>query len=224
MRFFLNDYAPLKQPAARARSEGIAEYITRFRDRVFIRHIPLLNQSLHLITTSGTMQYSDDTVEAILDAKAELSALIYVYKNGTIGPKFVDQRLWGIQRAVYNYSTLIAKVKLISKSGYIRKMVLGARLHCSYRAVIVPITEPHDMDELHLPYLIGVTCWKLPLINLMTEEFGLTTPQAVAKHKAALARFDEDVYNMLNLLIERCKEAAKKYGLNYVKGIPTLLT
>ena len=222
MRFFLNDYAPLKQPAAKARSEGIAEYIERFRDRIFIRHIPLLNQSLHLITTSGTMQYSDDTVEAILDAKAELSTLIYVYKNGTVGPKFVDQRMWGIQNAVYNYSTLIAKVKLISKIGYIRKLVLGARLHCSYRAVIVPITEPHEADELHLPYLAGVTCWKLELINLMINRMGMTVPQAIAKHKAALARFDEDVWNLLNTLIEECRTYAKQYGLDYVKGLCTL--
>ena len=224
MRFFLNDYAPLKQPAAKARSEGIAEYIERFRDRIFIRHIPLLNQALHLITTSGTMQYSDDTVEAILDAKAELSTLIYVYKNGTVGPKFIDQRMWGIQNAVYNYSTLIAKVKLISKIGYIRKLVLGARLHCSYRAVIVPITEPHEADELHLPYLAGVTCWKLELINLMINRMGMTVPQAIAKHKAALARFDEDVWNLLNILIEECRTYAKQYGLDYVKGLCTLLT
>lgn len=222
IRFFLNDYAPLKQPSARARSEGIAEYIQRYRDRVFIRHIPILNQALHLITTSGTMQYSDDTVEAILDAKAELSALIYVFNYGTVGPKFVDQRMWEIQRSIVEYSTLIAKVKLISKIGYIRKLVMGARLHCSFRGVIVPITEPHEADELHLPYLIGVVCWKLELINLMTKRMGLTIPQAVAKHNAALAKFDEDIYNLLHVLIEECKEECRKHGMGYVRGLTCL--
>ena len=222
VRFFLNDYAPLKQPSARSRSEGIAEYIQRYRDRVFIRHIPVLNQALHLITTSGTMQYSDDTVEAILDAKAELSALIYVYNYGTVGPKFVDQRMWEIQRSVVEYSTLISKVKLISKIGYIRKLVMGARLHCSFRGVIVPITEPHEADELHLPYLIGVVCWKSELINLMTKRMGMTIPQAVAKHNAALAKFDENIYNLLGVLIEECKEECRKYGMDYVRGLTCL--
>ena len=222
IRFFLNEYAPLKQPSARARSEGIAEYISKYRDRIFIRHMPILNQALHLITTSGTMQYSDDTVEAILDAKAELSALIYVFNYGTVGPKFVDQRMWEIQRSLVKYSTLIAEVKLISKIGYIRKLVMGARLHCSFRGVIVPITEPHEADELHLPYLIGVVCWKLELINLLTRRMGMTIPQAVAKHNAALARFDEDIWNLLHVLIQECKEECVKHGMNYVRGLTCL--
>ena len=225
IHYFLTDYAPLKQPSAKGRSDGIAEYIQRFRDRIFIRHIPLLNQALHLITQSGTMQYGDDTVEAILDAKAELSTLIYVYNNGTVSSKFVDQRMWGIQNAIVNYSSLIAKVKLISKTGYIRKLVMGARLHCSFRGVIVPITEPHEGDELHLPYLIGVTCWKLELINLLHNRLGLSMSAALAKYNAALARFDEDVWNLLNTLIKECVEIAQnQYGMSYVKGLPVILT
>ena len=224
VNYFLNDYAPLRAPAARGRAEGIREYIERFRDRIFIRHIPILNQALHLITQSGTMQYGDDTIEAILDAKAELSTMIYMYKNGTTGPKFIDQRMWGIQQALVNYSSLIAKVKLISKTGYIRKLVMGARLHCSFRGVIVPITEPHDGDELHLPYLMGVVCWKLELINLMVNRMNMTMPQALAKHNAALAHFDEDVWNLLNILIQECKQKCKEYGMPYVKGLTALLT
>ena len=88
--------------------------------------------------------------------------------------------------------------------------------------MIVPITEPHEADELHLPYLIGVVCWKLELINLMTKRMGLTIPQAVAKHNAALAKFDEDIYNLLHVLIEECKEECRKYGMDYVRGLACL--
>ena len=60
IRFFLNEYAPLKQPSARARSEGIAEYISKYRDRIFIR----LNKELCRASASG----DQDEIRAAKDA------------------------------------------------------------------------------------------------------------------------------------------------------------
>lgn len=207
INYFLTEYAPLKQAAARKRAVGIREFIDKYRDIMFIRKIPVLNQALHLLTTSGTMMYSDDCSGAIIKAKIELSQMIYVYQNGAVGGKFIDQRMWEILQSVLAYVKSISEVKLIGKLGYIRKLILGARLHCSYRGVIVPIAGPHHADEIHLPWVIGVTLYKLEIINVLMNRYGYSMPQAVAKHAKALSGFDQDIADIFDILIKECQES-----------------
>jgi hypothetical protein len=81
MNYFLTSYPPLKAPGAKARSQYIPDLLKAYRHIAFFRHVPILNQSLHLLTTSGTMMYSDDCSGAILKARIELSHMLYMYQN-----------------------------------------------------------------------------------------------------------------------------------------------
>lgn len=223
VNFFLNNFPPLKSTSARKKSVGIFEFVQKYRHIAFIRHIPILNQALHLLTASGTMMYSDDCCAAILNCKIELSNLIYLHQNGPTNHKFLDLRLWEVYNSFIEYVKAIEKFKLYSKSGYIRKMVLGARIHCSARAVIVPITEEHHYDEIHLPWKLGVTILKLEIINVLMNRHNYTMPEALAKHSGALAMYDQDIDNILQILINECKEDTGYRGLPFLVGRnPTL--
>ena len=211
MNYFLTQYAPLKAPGARSRSQYIPELLKTYRPIAFFRHIPILNQSLHLLTTSGTMMYSDDCSGAILKAKIELSNLLYVYNNGPTGMKFIDQRIWTMYSAFIEYVKTISEVKLLGKKGYIRKLILGARLHCSARAVITPISGIHECDEVHIPWRMGVGLLKLEILNVLMNRFGYSMPEALAKQQKATMQYDKDIDEIMQTLIEECKTLTNVY-------------
>lgn len=211
MNYFLNNYAPLRAPGAKARSKNIKELLSTYRPIVFFRHIPILNQSLHLLTTSGTMMYSDDCSGAILKAKIELSNLLYIYNNGPTGHKFIDQRIWTMYSALLEYVRTISEVKLLGKKGYIRKLILGARLHCSARAVITPISGIHVCDEVHIPWRMGVGLLKCEIINVLMNRYDYSMSEALAKQQRASMQYDSDIDMIMQTLIRECRDRTAVY-------------
>ena len=163
--------------------------------------------------------YSDNVVKYIIQAKIELHQLIYVHFNSTYGDNYVDKRMLAMYTAFLEYSTAILNEKVLKKAGFIRKHLLGARLNCSARAVIVPITSMHDYDEIHIPWLMAVQELKLEIINVLMNRKGKTEPEALAIHRRALAQFDPEVYEIMNTLLNECP----CHTYSGKVGLPTLV-
>lgn len=200
-------------PTNKPKTEATLAVLAKYRDRLFVRHIPALNSSLHLSTQSGTIMYSDDVVKYIIEAKLELCHLIYVCHNGTYSKNYINERMCVIYNAFLEYTAAILNKKLLKKPGFIRKQLLGARLYCSARAVIVPIFDIHNFDEIYIPWCMAVEVLKLEIINVLMNRKHMTGPQAEAMHRKATAQFVPEVYEIINTLIEECP----------YKGLPVLM-
>lgn len=227
INYFLTSYKPLQAKAKQKKFAYIPELIKRYRHLVFFRHMPILNQSLHMLTTSGTLKLTDNSVDFILKAKIDLSTLIYQHRNTNIKPLFINTQLWSVYKSLLEYTRYIAKVNLFGKTGFVRKLVLGARMHCSGRAVITPISGEHDCDELHIPWKMGVELLKLEIINLLVNRHNYSVPDAVAKQAVATVSYDEEVDSIMQTLIKECRELVEVYvpqfGMNiHPKGLPVL--
>ena len=212
INYFATQYKKFQTSMYRKRTENVLAFVAKYRDRMFLRHIPTLNSSLHLMTESGTMMFSDTIVKHILRAKIELTDLIYIYFTGTYNKQFIDKRMYSMYSSFLEYTSCILNDKLLKKPGFIRKHLLGARLNCTARAVIVPITSMHDADEIYIPWIMGVQELELEIINVLMHRKGLSLPEAVARHRKAVAGFDQEIYDIMNTLIAECP----------YKGLPTL--
>lgn len=218
INFFATQYKKLNTPESRKKTANVLKFINLYRDRLFLRHIPALNASLHLSTQSGSITYSDNVVKYIIQAKIELLQLIYVHYNATSADNYVDRRMLAMYQAFLDYSTAILNEKLLKKPGFIRKHLLGARLYCTARAVIIPLFDVHDYDEIHIPWLMAVQVLKLEIINVLMNRKGKTEREALAIHRRALAQFDPEVYEIMNTLLGECGCGDKKF-----KGLPVLM-
>ncbi|MFO5520891.1 hypothetical protein ACLBP3_30230, partial [Klebsiella pneumoniae] len=56
--------------------------------------------------------------------------------------------------------------------------MFGARLNATARAVITSISDPHDYDELHIPWGVGCQLLKYHLTNKLKAKFNMTTREA----------------------------------------------
>lgn len=221
INFFATQYKKLNTPEYRKRSAYILKFIDKYQDRLFLRHIPSLNSSLHLSTQSGSITYSDNVVKYIIQAKIELNQLIFVHFNAPYAENYVDKRMLAVYNAFRDYTTAILNEKILKKAGFIRKHLLGARLYYSGRAVIVPIFDMHEYDEIYMPWLMAVQALKLEIVNVLMNRMHKTEPEAIAIHEKALAQFDPLVYEIMNTLIAECPcrtASGKKIGLPILMG------
>jgi len=223
MNFFLNDYQPLKTGAAPQRAKYIPDFLRIYRHMLFVRHIPIMNQSMHMITKSGTMQYADECLEFVLQAMAELNLLQTVYNSGVMSDKHIDQRLFEFLKAMVNYAEAISKKQLTGKRGIIRHITLGSRFHCSFRGVISPLYGVQQLDELHLPWKAAVIVYRLEIINILVNRMGYTVPEAIKKHEYAENNYDPLVDQIFQTLIKECQDTTGLPGMAVTFGRnPTL--
>ena len=107
--------------------------------------------------------------------------------------------------------TIITK-KIGDKFGHIRRQVIGARVHYSARGVIVPIIYPHQSDEIHLSWKIGINILKNEILNVLMNREGYSLNDALYKFMKSLSVYDKHIHNIANMLIKECP----------YKGLPVL--
>jgi len=199
--YLLTEYKPLCVGGGGKRSKGIREFLDANRSAIFCRELPILNKSLHLLT-GDNIKYTDESVPHILRAWMELAATADTYRNGITSATYIDERAAELMEDYYLYTKSIIVKKIASKPGFARKNVFGTRLHFSSRAVITPITDEHQFDELYIPWRIGVASMKLEIINLLQQRMFYSMSDAVRTHARALTSHVEEVYNVMLELIE----------------------
>ena len=217
MEYFYNNFEDVINFVAKQRKDGkevIAEFLQAYKYCMFVRHIPILNQSLHIITQSGTMSYNDKSSDHILTTWLELSNTIYAKRHSPdMTQTKVNQRYWSIYSAWMRYIEAIIDPRLSGKTGFIRKNLLGDRMHASCRAVIAPITRIHDADDIELPWRMAVGVYKLECMNILTNRFGKSVNEACTLFNDAIVRYNPIIDSCLTILLEECP----------FKGFPMLM-
>lgn len=157
--------------------DPLQQLIREQKHCIFSQYLPLPNRSLLVIEESNVGIYVDPIVNGAVDAirkmvsiDSELSPMkLYVKENRTI-------------RAIHQLMEFydgVNRTTLAKKEGIFRKHVYGTRSHFSFRAVISSLTEAHRYDELHIPWGIGTSVFRIHLVNKLFRR-GMTTNEAVA--------------------------------------------
>lgn len=158
----------------------IMQFLETYKDCIWTRHIPILNQSLHVLTHSGSMTYNDESSKYILKTCIELDEVIKQQRHQPRTNKnYLDQQVFNVYKSWMDYTDSVINDKLIHKSGFIRKNILGTRLHWTGRGVIVPITNRHYADEIELPWRMVVGLFKLEIINKLKLNYGFDVNTAM---------------------------------------------
>lgn len=205
-----------KKTSKKSRAPSIQAWIKKYRNVLFCRHFPILSDVLHAAVSSDSTKenkrkYVDKYCQLILHAATSLSALKFKSKKRR-GEKEVEKVTFSAYQHIIGYNAVVAKVHLSKKKSLPRMHLFGSRLHLSFRSVISPITGPHCIDELYVPFNVMVNTFRCELIGRLESHYGLTYLEAYDKQQSALTRFDEDIYDILCAFIVESK----------YKGIPVL--
>lgn len=143
--------------------DPLHQLIRENRAILFSDYLPLPNRSLLVIEESNVGIYVDPIVTGAVDA---IQTMVDI--DSTLTPLRQRDKENRTIKTLHQLSVFydgIDRTTLARKEGIFRKHVFGTRSHFSFRAVISSLTDQHDYDELHIPWGIGVSVFRMHLRN-----------------------------------------------------------
>ena len=194
----------LLAPINRVKTPGILKFLEMYKHCLFVRRLPILNQSLHMINQKGKVTYADESMKDVVTALVNLTCILYEKLTPSTA-NFADKDLYSVYANYYQYSKTIIVEKIISKRGFIRKNMLGARMHCTARMVITPIAGPHWGDQIQIPWVVAVSQNRDEITNILMRRMGYTTDQAKTLWAYAQVNYDPIIDSVFDILIKESK-------------------
>lgn len=139
------------------------EFIRTYRHCIFSQYVPLPNKTLLVIEETNSGAYIDPINLEVLNAIHTLVGIDSPLSNFSVKQK--ERRAISCIDRLSNFYENYYRTTLAKKEGIYRKHVFGTRSHFSFRAVISSITDPHNYDEIQIPWGIAVSALRLHVTN-----------------------------------------------------------
>lgn len=197
--------------------DPLQQLLREYRHCVFTDYLPLPNRALLVLESNPSGIYADPIVTGAVDAINIMKGIDTPMSAHTA--KTRENRTVKHLVGTSEFFEESYRSKLGKKDGHLRKHVFGWRSHFSFRAVIDSITMPHDYDELHIPWGIGVSVFKIHLANLLMNRHGMEHNQV----NAFLNEHAEKYHPLLATLFQTLINESPYYTANGTKhGIPVV--
>lgn len=149
----------------------ILTFIEMYRDRIFADQIPVHNKTILVIENTKFGTYMDGTLKTVIDAVRNIAGIDSPIKDFTVAQK--ENRAAKFSESMSDFSRDYEKNFVAGKPGLVRKHVYATRCWFSFRAVINSKTDWLAHDEIHLPWALAVTTFRLHLMGkLYRRGFG----------------------------------------------------
>lgn len=155
-----------KSPAFKSKYKlnyPVIKHFEENRHKLFSDYIPLPNKLMVVMERKrGVSEVEPGTVR-IVDIFNTLAGLDKNSENSNVAVK-ISRALRSIDK-LYEYYDEFIKRHVGSKGSILRHHVFSTRAHFSFRAVIVSITEPHEHDEIHIPWGVALGLLEYHILN-----------------------------------------------------------
>lgn len=194
----------------RGQTDHLRNLLKEQRDCIFSRHLPLPNKALLVIEETNVGTFVDPIATGAVDAINMMVSIDSPLSNFSLRSK-ENRTIKTIAQLSEFYDELYKKT-LARKEGIFRKHVFGTRSHFSFRAVISSQTDQHNLDELQIPWGIGISVLRIHLFNKLYRLHGMMPNQAIAFLNEHAQKYHPLLDQLFKLLIEECP----------YKGIPVV--
>lgn len=144
-------------------SEDLPILIANSRKSIFSKYLPLPNRSLLVIEETNVGTYIDPIVIGAIDAIQTIISIDTAENKHPLKRK--ENRTIKCIVGLADFYKNFYKETLGRKTGTFRQNVYGSRAHFSFRCVVTSITEKHELDEIYIPWSVGIGIFKFHLIN-----------------------------------------------------------
>lgn len=200
--FMLNN-AAFKTPEKRELVESIRELYYENIDDMYMDHIPIVHRKFFVVDHTPKGKYTDVSLPDVMNIVLAFTMAANKPSISDNQKNVVTGRVISMLADLYKH---ITTQNIGGKPGMFRKHVYGSRSHFTFRSVITSISGPHDYDEVHVPWSIGVTAYRPHLLNIMVKRMGYTYKNASLALFYAVNNYDKDVEFALNELIRLSRD------------------
>lgn len=181
----------------------MARFVEQNKAKLFPKHLPIPSKLCFVVESTTSGIYIDKPIGAAIDAALTMAGI----DSAAIPLKSI-----AVQNNTARALKLLAifhenydKQRIARKPGLIRRHVLGGRLNLTARAVITSISEPHEYDELHVPWGIGCQLLKYHIINKLKVKHQMSAREALNYVYANTLKYDALLDEIFKELIAEAK-------------------
>jgi len=153
--------------------EELKTFIRENREKIFSKVIPIPNKVLLVVESNNFATYMDPKLAGIIDALWLMVGIDSAYSNLTLKQKEMRVIKALCQIAIYNRES--DRTTIAQKTGVFRRNVFGLSTWLSFRTVVSSITDPHDRDDIYIPWNVAMTIFHYHLINKLAKRINPET-------------------------------------------------
>ena len=135
--------------------------IKKYRDCIFSQYLPIPNRMLLVVEESNYGKFVDPVYPIAVNAVRLLAGIDKSFRPLTTRVK--ENRTVRSMLLLSKFYQQYYKVVMAKKGGIFRKHAYGTRCVWSGRAVISSITTAHEEDEIHIPWGVAVSLFRVHL-------------------------------------------------------------
>lgn len=175
------------------------------RQNIFSEYIPFPNKTLLIIEKTNVGIYIDPIVVDAMNAIEMLISLDQDYHEQKVRIKL--NRMIKAIDALCLYYEAYFKNNLSVKTGMFRRHIYGSRANFSFRAVVTSITEPHQYDEVWVPWGIALTAFRPHLVSKMSS-LGMDNNSIIGMLYGHINTYNPMLHAFMNELITESPDGA----------------
>lgn len=169
------------------------------RSDFFCNYLPLPNKAMFVFENTNMGVYRDTPT-----AKALQFITLMMSIERSVQPlsqKAKENRVSKLFMKMTDYLKEHIRVKLSPKEGEIRRNILATKNILSFRTVVTSITKPYQYDSIAVPWIVGLTTFRLHLLNKLMR-YGFTHNKAVDLILSSIGSWNPLLDRFLNELKE----------------------
>lgn len=195
--------------AKREKAHWLVQMVAMYRDCLFPQHVPLPARTLSILESSHNRIYYDATVSKHLDVANTLVGIDTEDNSFSVSVR--EQRTVKAMTLYAEFHEKWIDININVKESLPRRHLAGIRLNFSGRAVIVSISNVHQITDVHLPWSMATGMFRLHIASYL-RQMGWSSSE-IARHIDAHARkFCPLIHEIFGKLIHYARE----------RGIPLL--
>lgn len=138
------------------------------KDTVFCNYLPMPSRTGFVLETNDTGSYLEKYIPQAVDALMTIVSIngSTIESNEKGQEKRVIKALMKLAPFYHSYVQNIGG----GKYGLARKNVISSKMNFSARSVITSITDPHRYDDLHVPWTLALSLFRIHLSNLLLKK------------------------------------------------------
>lgn len=160
--FTIKDFKPKKK-----QHDYLKDLLEQNRHLIFSEYIPLPNKSLIIIDKTDLGIFVDPNIVQAVDVIEMLVSIDKNFYDQTA--KVKENRTAKALIKLSDFYEDYEKKSVCPKPGQFRRHIFGSRTNFAFRAVISSLTDTHSYDEIHVPWGIGLTCFKPHILNKLMK-------------------------------------------------------
>lgn len=162
-------------------------FVQANKGKLFPTVIPVPSKLCFVVESTTSGSYIDKPIAPAIDAVLTFTSLDH--SPIPLKPQTVQNRVADALLKIAEFHENYIKSRMAQKPGLIRRHMLGGRLNLTARGVITSISDPHDYDELHIPWGMACQLLKYHLINKLKRKYRWTTRKCMSHIYANVLQF-----------------------------------